>query len=514
MYLSKHVLTLGTAFVFASSAMAQVTIVQNFTGTTLNDTLTLGTGAIPPDSNAIVGPSHVVEFINGAFTVYSKTGNGVVGSVAATPVAPRITDGAFWNGITHDATYNAATISAGISDPKAIFDKNTNTYFAVEINVSSTNNVVLVARTAPGSNPAVLSNWKGTSYVGRASNFVDYPMLGVDANAVYISTNDFASSSGGFVGTTLGVIPKTNLTAATPVTTNKTLLTNVTNIGSTPQPVIDWSVTKGNGVFVGVGGATTMRIADIAGTTGSGATVVGGSATSVTVNTYSTALSDGFQPDGTAQLDTSDGRQTKAAWQVGSDLWTVHSVVNAGLNGNRATLNWYRFNAATNTLISQGAIGNSSGNFDYFNPSIAANSLGDVVISFTRSGNASTGAAGDAGSYAVAGTTLGAVTTFGSDIALQPGLVNNYHVIGGAGERWGDYSAVSLDPSDDLSFWVANEYALSSNRWAVNIAQLQFAAVPEPLTMSLMGIVGVVTGLGWYRHRRRLAKLNEMRVKT
>ena len=107
---------------------------------------------------------------------------------------------------------------------------------------------------------------------------------------------------------------------------------------------------------------------------------------------------------------------------------------------------------------------------------------------------------------------MGAVTTFGSDIALQPGLVNNYHVQGTANERWGDYSAVSLDPSDDLSFWVANEYALSSNRWAVNIAQLQFASVPEPITMSLMGIAGVVTGLGWYRYRRRLAKMNEMRV--
>ena len=42
----------------------------------------------------------------------------------------------------------------------------------------------------------------------------------------------------------------------------------------------------------------------------------------------------------------------------------------------------------------------ATGHFDFFNGSIAANASGVVVISFTRSGDATTGSAGDAGHYA------------------------------------------------------------------------------------------------------------------
>jgi len=62
-----------------------------------------------------------------------------------------------------------------------------------------------------------------------------------------------------------------------------------------------------------------------------------------------------------------------------------------------------------------------------------------VVISFTRSDVDATGAAGDLSHYAFVGSTAGTVTTVGAPIQLQAGQVNNYHLIGGSGERWGDY---------------------------------------------------------------------------
>ena len=55
---------------------------------------------------------------------------------------------------------------------------------------------------------------------------------------------------------------------------------------------------------------------------------------------------------------------------------------------------------------------------------------------------------------------------------LQAGLTNGYHLFGGTGERWGDYSAVSVDPNDQGDFWLINEYAVNSSTWADNISAL------------------------------------------
>ena len=91
-------------------------------------------------------------------------------------------------------------------------------------------------------------------------------------------------------------------------------------------------------------------------------------------------------------------------------------------------------------------------NLDLFYPSIAANTNGVVVI----------GCNGCSlntyiSSYAFAGVTADGVTTFGGSILLASSSVN-YHDLneqfGFADEsRWGDYSTVSVDPSDPARFW-------------------------------------------------------------
>lgn len=42
--------------------------------------------------------------------------------------------------------------------------------------------------------------------------------------------------------------------------------------------------------------------------------------------------------------------------------------------------------------------------------------------------------------------------------------------------RWGDYSAMQIDPVDDCTFWYTNEYlpANGSFNWATRIASFKF----------------------------------------
>jgi len=45
--------------------------------------------------------------------------------------------------------------------------------------------------------------------------------------------------------------------------------------------------------------------------------------------------------------------------------------------------------------------------------------------------------------------------------------------------RWGDYSALSIDPVDDCTFWYANEYIPKTGRsWSTWIASFKFPNCP------------------------------------
>ncbi len=48
--------------------------------------------------------------------------------------------------------------------------------------------------------------------------------------------------------------------------------------------------------------------------------------------------------------------------------------------------------------------------------------------------------------------------------------------------RWGDYSSVSVDPSDDCTFWIAQEYVATTGsfQWATRIAAIKFPTCGGP----------------------------------
>ena len=82
-------------------------IVQNFQGVVYSDVVSLGSAGTPPDTMGAVGLNEFVEFVNGAFSVYSKT--GVRQSI--------ISDKQFWT----NAGISPTIVNAGISDPRINF---------------------------------------------------------------------------------------------------------------------------------------------------------------------------------------------------------------------------------------------------------------------------------------------------------------------------------------------------------------------------------------------------------
>ena len=110
----------------------------------------------------------------------------------------------------------------------------------------------------------------------------------------------------------------------------------------------------------------------------------------------------------------------------------------------------------TAALVQQGDIGGEdvggTNTFTYF-PSVAVNSAGDVKFGFSASSPNLFGGAFVTGRES--GDPLGTVQTAGTVRAGEA----TYVLIGSGRNRWGDYSGISVDPSDDDIFWVFNEFA-------------------------------------------------------
>ncbi len=81
--------------------------------------------------------------------------------------------------------------------------------------------------------------------------------------------------------------------------------------------------------------------------------------------------------------------------------------------------------------------------------------------------------------------------TLGDETNLYAGTASQTH-----GNRWGDYSAMTVDPADDITFWYTPEYIGADHDWRTRIGT--FVVVPEPFVgvMGLMGLIGLMRHIG------------------
>lgn len=417
----------------------------------------------PPDTDGSVGANHVVEFINGFYRVYNKSNGTLVASSS---------DDSFWN----SAGISTTVTGAGLSDTRMIYDPTSQRWFAVEINTSSTGNQILIGR-SESSDPT--AGWKATSFVADAG-FADYPTLSLDATGVYIGTNNFTSDVGGFSGVSLFSLPKSDLLLGTPSVSNRSTFNDPSaNLGFTLHGVLNTGPSLGHGSIVAVNNINFSQINrfNVLNPGGPGATL---SATTV-INVAATSFpNDSRQPDGTRQIDGGDDRISGTPVYYKGKIYLAHSITSGTHNSVRITI----LDESTNALVSESTI--TSSIYDYIFPSLAV-SNGNIVVGYTRSGGVGS-TDGNLGSFARHGIVNadGSLTFDSTDLTLQSGLVNNYHLFGGAGDRWGDYSATTVDPSNPNIFWTFQEYAVGSGTWGTKISQI--IIVPEPASGLLLGI--------------------------
>lgn len=441
---------------------------------------TSGSTFIPPDTMGAVGPHHIVEMINGNFEILDKT--------TGASIETRSLD-SFWT-----TRAGLGIINNGRFDPRVIYDAASERWFAVSIdniidadnnNVNEAANNVFIAR-SDTDDPT--QDWDGVSFLADsvgALEFHDYPTLGIDADGVYICTQDF--DGGG--NESCYSIPKADLLLPAPSVANLTRFeatpAGLPAINGSWQAAVNFGLSAGRAPVLGSTG-TALQRTNIFGSAAAGAFL--GAAVPIAGDPGHAAPGAARQPQDTDAGDNEDLENVAPRFvgnvvMVGGSLWAAHAVEGPAAGGNSA-VRWYRIDEATNTIIQTGDI--EDANIDFHEPSIAVNQFGHVVIGYTCSGRNL-----PASVCASVGTTSGAVTTFQPPAVLFAGSGTYYRDFctpPGCSERnrWGDYSATVVDPADPYTFWTFQEYVANTaagdigpgeaedGEWGVRVVELTF----------------------------------------
>ncbi|MGE0001499.1 MAG: hypothetical protein AB7T05_05460, partial [Fimbriimonadaceae bacterium] len=348
------------------------TIDFQFTGPTLNES-----GFVPPDVQGDVSPTQIVVAVNGRIRSYDRNGNA--GALNATA----------------DAFFTSVRNGSGISDPRVRWDRLSNRWMIIAINVSAPNRLVVAV-----SNGATITNTSSFTFyfLSTPSAFADYPTMGVDANAIYVGENTFNTALNSFLGTNVWVIRKTSVLSGGPIVGTRFNTSGSTGAGLfTPQGVDNDDPAATEGYFVGVDNAAfgllqMRRVSNPGGTP----TISGNLGISVPTTAFPL---DAQHPGSATRLDALDDRLYNATIRrdritgtrtlvTSHNIRTNSSGVGSG-SGDRTGARWYEIGNLTGTpnLVQSGtSFDNAASNFLYtWMPSISKSGQGHLAIGVNRS---------------------------------------------------------------------------------------------------------------------------------
>jgi hypothetical protein len=155
---------------------------------------------------------------------------------------------------------------------------------------------------------------------------------------------------------------------------------------------------------------------------------------------------------------------------VGLESLVVNHSVSVGTSKrNQVTsVRWYELRNPNGTpaVYQQGTLGASDGTHGWMG-SIAMDKLGNIALGYSASSSSIYPSVRYTGRLAP-----DAVGTMQTENIIQAGAGSQLTNL----NRWGDYSAMTVDPADDCTFWYTNEYLKASGtfNWSTRIGSFKF----------------------------------------
>ena len=448
-------------------------------------------GVNPPDPAGDVGPNHYVAMSNLHTAIFDKTGNLLLGPVATNT---------FWAG------FGGACQTENSGDPIVLYDQFADRWILTQFTSAGPTyfNCVAISQTPDPT---------GAYYryaFSTGTNFPDYPKLGVWSNAYLIANREFAGSSFGGIGAY--AINRAQLIAGNPT---PQVISFVVPPGATPyntgdglQPAdIDGTTLPAPGTPAYYVGAMDNNgpygapqdalnfwkfVIDFTTPANSSFTLTH----VVPISPYNSIFSGCSgrscipQPSTTNKLDHQGYRQrplNRLAYRnFGSyeALVTNQSVdAGAGPGGAVSGIRWWelRVTGGVPSLFQEGtyAPGVTDGIHRWMG-SIAQDSAGNMALGYSASNETVFPSVRYTGR--LASDPVGTMPQGEGVIVAGTGSLT------AGGNRWGDYTSMNIDPTDDCTFWYVNEYAptTSTTGWRLRVGSFRFNECGTPTyTMSV-----------------------------
>jgi hypothetical protein len=393
------------------------------------------TGWTPPDPHLAVGPNHVAVMANGALAWFKKDGTRE-----------------FLQTISGSAGfYGSVGATNFVFDPEVIFDPYSQRFmaFACERTISGGGglSMFLVAVSDDADPNGTWHKYRLDVTVAGGGGDIDSPQIAVDQNVVWMSA-DFFQGGQKYLIT---MLDKTPLLSGAPIGTRRDLL--ITGSQSFGMPVIyDGAPAMYLIEHFEAATNTTIRLHAITNPLTTPTRVT----TTLAVPAYSGPVSAPSLGT-TARVTTFDARFWSCVWRNGA-LWACHHYG----SGGRTLSRWYEIRTngwpATGTPVvrQSGDIDPGPGIFTFFN-SISVDPFGNALTCFARSSTGEYFSIGRA--WRRAADPLG---------TMRPSEIIKASTGPYTSTRWGDYSAVAVDPADQATFWYHHEFATGA--WATWVA--------------------------------------------
>ena len=432
----------------------------------------VGCSCAPPDTNGEVGATQFVQMVNEGYQVFDKaTGASVLGPASITSL---------WSG------FGGVCQTSGFGDPVVLYDQLANRW-------------VITQFAGGGSIPtdecvAVSTTSDATGTYNRygfhlGSNFFDYPKLGVWPDAYYMSMNVFNSSGTSFLGPQPFALDRTAMLAGSPAT----FIAPVGPLGGATGPILpadlDGNTLPASGApetFVGfpTSGHYTVYHFHVDFSIPSNSTWT----------TFATPTAAGFTslcPTTRACVPQSGETSSSFLDEIGDRLMFRLPYRNFGdhesvvgnvtvSSGGVAGIRWFEMRDVTAGPVAlfQESTYQPDTTWRWMG-SIAMDAAGNIGLGFNASSSSLHPQIRYTGRLA---TDPINTMTLGEGTIIAPNGSQT-----GTSNRWGDYSAMTVDPVDDMTLWFTGEYytTTSSFNWRTRIASFPLTGGSQPPDFSL-----------------------------
>jgi hypothetical protein len=416
-------------------------------------------GYVPSDSNLAVGPNDIVEVVNVQFAVYNKSGATLAGPTnILTLFAPLGGD-----------------CAKTFGDPVVLYDRPADRWVISFIGSPDGSNAAECVAVSKTNDPTGAYYLYGYYY---GANLNDYPKLSTWAtasNSAYLATYNIFQYRSNFIGADLCGFDRTKMLAGDPSAAQLCQMSPSDEFGYLPSD-IDGPTTPTDGtpgLFLtwqnNNPGQLYLRKLTLNFAAG---TATLSSPTTISVANTSLACGNGGQcvpQAGTTQTLDTLGDRLMYRFAIRHFADHDRAVVNhAVANGSQVAVRWYElYDPAGSVTVNQ------QGTF-------APDSTYRWMASLAEDKNADIGLG-----YSASSSSIHPAIRFTGRVPSDPSgtMETETTILQGAGSqvgsyayRWGDYTAMQVDPSDDCTFWYVDQYQSVTGTfdWHTNIASFAF----------------------------------------